>query len=88
MDKVFIERLWRSVKYKEIFLHEHATVPVMEAGLVRWFARSTPRRPRQPLGNRTPPGAAKPHPLRPRQPVRRNMERPHELPPQRRVKIC
>ena len=54
MDKVFIERLWRSVKYKEIFLHEHATVPVMEAGLVRWFARCNPRRPRRALENRTP----------------------------------
>ncbi len=54
MDNVFIERLWRSVKYEEIFLHEHATIPVLEAGLVRWFARYNTWRPHQALGNRTP----------------------------------
>ena len=26
MDNVFIERLWRSVKYEEIYQHEHATI--------------------------------------------------------------
>lgn len=29
MDNVFIERLWRSLKYEEIYLREHATVPVL-----------------------------------------------------------
>ena len=54
MDNVFIERLWRSVKYEEIYLHEHATILVLEAGLVRWFERYNTWRPHQALGNRTP----------------------------------
>ena len=54
MDNVFIERLWRSVKYEEIYLHEHATVIVLQAGLERWFARYNRWRPHQALGNRTP----------------------------------
>lgn len=54
MDNVFIERLWRSVKYEEIYLCEHATLPVLEAGLRRWFARYNTWRPHEALGNRTP----------------------------------
>lgn len=54
MDNVFIERLWRSVKYEEIYLHEHATIPAVEAGLSRWFNRYNTWRPHQALGNRTP----------------------------------
>ena len=47
MDNVFIERLWRSVKYEEIYLHEHATIPVLETGLGRWFERYNTWRPHQ-----------------------------------------
>ena len=54
MDNVFIERLWRSVKYEEIYLHEHATLIVLQAGLFRWFARYNTWRPHQALANRTP----------------------------------
>lgn len=36
MHNVFIERLWRSVKYEEIYLHEHRTIPALEADLERW----------------------------------------------------
>jgi len=54
MDNVFIERLWRSVKYEEIYLHEHATIPALEAGLERWFKRYNTWRPHEALGNRTP----------------------------------
>lgn len=54
MDNVFIERLWRSVKYEEIYLHEHRTIPALEAGLERWFARYNTWRPHQALGNQTP----------------------------------
>ena len=54
MDNVFIERLWRSVKYEEIYLREHATIPVLEVGLRRWFLRYNTWRPHQALGNRTP----------------------------------
>lgn len=54
MDNVFIERLWRSVKYEEIYLFEHATVPVLRAGLVKWFSRYNDWRPHEALGNLTP----------------------------------
>ena len=54
MDNVFIERLWRSVKYEEIFLFEHATVPALRTGLTKWFARYNDWRPHEALGNLTP----------------------------------
>lgn len=54
MDNVFIERLWRSVKYEEIYLREHATLPELVVGLDRWFLRYNGWRPHQALGNRTP----------------------------------
>ena len=37
MDNVFIERLWSSVKYEEIYLKEHATLIALRAGLKDWF---------------------------------------------------
>jgi len=54
MDNVFIERLWRSVKYEEIYLFEHATVIALYAGLERWFERYNTWRPHQALENQTP----------------------------------
>jgi putative transposase len=51
---VFIERLWRSVKYVEIDLHEHPTIPAVQTGLARWFNRYNTWRPHQALGNGTP----------------------------------
>ena len=54
MDNVFIERLWRSVKYEEIYLKEHSTLPALEAALGEWFIRYNTWRPHQTLGNQTP----------------------------------
>ena len=54
MDNVFIERLWRSVKYEEIYLFEHATVIALCAGLEKWFDRYNHWRPHEALGNETP----------------------------------
>jgi putative transposase len=54
MDNVFIERLWRSVKYEEIYLREHGTLPDLITGLKGWFERYNTWRPHQALGNRTP----------------------------------
>ena len=54
MDNVFIERLWRSLKYEEIYLREHSTVPVLRLGLARWFERYNAWRPHEALGNLTP----------------------------------
>jgi putative transposase len=39
MDNIFIERLWRSVKYEEIYLREYAAIPMAQKGLSRWFKR-------------------------------------------------
>jgi putative transposase len=54
MDNVFIERLWRSVKYEEIYLKEHSTLPVLGTGLSEWFNRYNTWRPHEALGNQTP----------------------------------
>ena len=54
MDNVFIERLWRSVKYEEVYLRAHGTVAALEAGLRAWFLRYNTWRPHEALGNRTP----------------------------------
>jgi putative transposase len=54
MDNVFIERLWRSVKYEEIYLFEHSTVHALRTGLGKWFARYNGWRPHEALGNLTP----------------------------------
>ena len=54
MDNVFIERLWRSLKYEEIYLREYATLPTLEAGLKKWFKRYNTWRPHEALGNLTP----------------------------------
>jgi putative transposase len=54
MDNVFIERLWRSVKYERIYLFEHATLPVLRGSLEEWFDRYNHWRPHEKLGNLTP----------------------------------
>jgi putative transposase len=54
MDNVFIERLWRSVKYEEIYLKEHATIPELTSGLTKWFERYNGWRPHAHLNNLTP----------------------------------
>jgi len=37
MDTVFIERLWRSIKYEDIYLNEYASVDALRQGLKRYF---------------------------------------------------
>ena len=37
-DNIFVERLWRSVKYEEVYLHDYTTVSEARAGLGRYFA--------------------------------------------------
>jgi putative transposase len=54
MDNVFIERLWRSVKYERIYLFEHATLPALHGSLEEWFERYNHWRPHEKLGNLTP----------------------------------
>jgi putative transposase len=54
MDNVFIERLWRSVKYEHIYLFEHATIIALCEGLEKWFERYNTWRPHQTFNNLTP----------------------------------
>ena len=54
MDNVFIERLWRSLKYEDIYLRGYATVGDLETGIAQWMERYNTWRPHQALGNETP----------------------------------
>jgi putative transposase len=54
LDNIFIERLWRSLKYEDIYLKDYATVPALEAGLVTYFQLYNHERPHQSLNYRTP----------------------------------
>ena len=54
MDNVFIERLWRSLKYECVYLHAFETGSELRAGLTRWIGYYNTRRPHSALGGRTP----------------------------------
>jgi putative transposase len=54
MDNIFIERLWRSVKYEEVYIKEYGTLPEARAGLAEYFQRYNCARPHQALGYKTP----------------------------------
>ena len=54
LDNVFIERLWRSVKYEEIYLKLHDLVADLEMGLTQYFDFYTYERKHQGLEYRTP----------------------------------
>jgi len=54
LDNVFIERLWRSLKYEDIYLKGYADGREAKAGIGAWFAFYNARRPHQALRNRTP----------------------------------
>ena len=53
-DNIFIERLWRTVKYEDIYLRDYASVPELRRGLTRYFEFYGHERPHQSLDNRTP----------------------------------
>lgn len=46
-DNIFVERLWRSVKYEDIYLHAYETPNEVKQGLKRYFAFYNSRRPHQ-----------------------------------------
>jgi len=54
LDNVFVERLWRSVKYEDVYLKCYETVPELVQGLGRYFAFYNEERLHQALGYRTP----------------------------------
>jgi putative transposase len=54
IDNVFIERLWRSVKYEEVYLHGYANGTEARTSLTRYFSFYNERRSHQALEYRTP----------------------------------
>ena len=54
MDNVFIERLWRSLKYECVYLHAFETGSELRAGLSKWIGYYNTRRPHSGLDGRTP----------------------------------
>ena len=54
VDNILVERLWRTVKYEDIYLKGYETVPALAAGLRDYFQLYNFDRPHQSLGYRTP----------------------------------
>lgn len=54
LDNIFVERLWRSLKYEEIYIWNHETVPALERGVDKYFRFYNTERPHQSLSNRHP----------------------------------
>jgi putative transposase len=53
-DNIFVERLWRTVKYEHLYLYDYQSVPAVTQGLDRYFQFYNMERPHQRLGYRTP----------------------------------
>jgi putative transposase len=53
-DNVFVERLWKSIKYEEVYLHAYDTVSDAKAGLARYIDFYNRRRPHRALDGTTP----------------------------------
>ena len=54
VDNVFVERLWKSVKYEEVYLHAYDSVSQARQGLQRYFKFYNERRPHSSLDGKTP----------------------------------
>ena len=54
LDNIFVERLWRTVKYEDVYLKGYASLPELLLGLTEYFAFYNGERPHQGLSNRTP----------------------------------
>jgi putative transposase len=53
-DNVFVERLWRSLKYEEVYLHAHDSVSAARTSLARYFQYYNTNRHHSSLADRTP----------------------------------
>lgn len=53
-DNIFVERLWRSVKYEEVYIKEYSGVKDAKSNLAKYFAHYNESRPHQSLGYKTP----------------------------------
>ena len=54
VDNVLVERLWKSVKYEEVYLHAYDSVAHARQGLHRYFQFYNQRRPHSSLDGKTP----------------------------------
>jgi len=54
LDNVFVERLWRSLKYEDVYLKDYQDVREARRGIGSWFEFYDHRRPHQALGGATP----------------------------------
>lgn len=54
LDNIFVERLWRSVKYEEVYLHDYENVPQAITGVGKYFPFYNHERLHQALGYKTP----------------------------------
>ena len=54
MDNIFVERLWRSLKYEEVYLNAYASVAEAKAGIGSWLGFYNEERQHQSLGYRAP----------------------------------
>ena len=54
MDNIFVERLWRTVKYEDIYLHDYRGMQEAYDGLKKYFYYYNNERPHQSLGYRAP----------------------------------
>ena len=53
-DNIFVERLWRNVKYEDVYLKGYATMDELMIGLAEYFAYYNGERPHQALNQKTP----------------------------------
>ena len=54
LDNIFVERLWRSVKYEDIYIKGYSSIGELRTGLDRYFTFYNGERPHQSLSDRTP----------------------------------
>jgi putative transposase len=53
-DNIFVERLWRTVKYEDVYLNGYSTMSELFVGLAKYFEFYNNERPHSALGNKTP----------------------------------
>ena len=53
-DNIFVERLWRSVKNEDVYLHGYSAMGELLIGLTKYFAFYNTEQPHQSLGNQNP----------------------------------